>query len=78
MKDLFNEHVNEHVSRSMNMICVRMIMIRVHKCNRRNFRLFLGTGGGRCLCSMADPRWLSVINRSTTDCIGLIAPLQIV
>ena len=55
-----------------------MIMIHAHKCDRRNFCLFLGIGGDRYLCSMADSGWLLAINRSTTGCVGLIAPLQIV
>ena len=54
---------------------VRMIIIPAHKCDWRNFHLFLGTGGGRCLCSMADSCWLSAINRSTR--LRRIAPLQI-
>ena len=47
-----------------------MIMIRAHKCDRRHFRLFLGIDDGKCLCSMADFGWLSVINRSAIGCVG--------
>ena len=47
-----------------------MIIICAHKYDWRNFCLFLGTDGSRCLCSMADFGWLSVINRSATSYVG--------
>ena len=82
VKDLFNEHVSRsmstfHIQWTWFVRRVHMIMICAHKCDRRNFRLFLSNGGGRCLCSIADSGWLSAIHRSTTGCIGLITPLQI-
>ena len=47
-------------------------MIREYKYDQRNFRIFLGTDSNKCLYSMADFSWLSVINRSATGCIEAI------
>ena len=51
---------------------VQMIIICVYDHDSSAIGLFLGTDGGRSLCSMADSGSLSVINRSATDCIGAI------
>ena len=51
---------------------MHMIIINAHDHNSSAIGRFLDTDGGRSLCSMADSGWLSVINRSATDCIGAI------
>ena len=49
-----------------------MIIICTHKCDQRNFCLFLSTDSGRRFCSIADFGWLFIINCFIIGCIGVI------